>query len=204
MSTDNDIRDLLDIQDKNILFNKNAVTTVTYHQRKIKKVNTTLTYTPKCCEKYGIINTQFTVVKNGTKPSMVLLPRTSHFDTYLNLKKQRFYCKACQETFTAKTSIIKPGCHLSIAIKRLALLYLSDISSVKTISNRIGVSVSTILRVLNAPKNQHQTDWLYLPEVLRFDEIRLTSNVLGRLSFIYSDGKKEKFLISYKTVDKRL
>ncbi|MCZ2491543.1 hypothetical protein [Dellaglioa carnosa] len=46
MSINNGIRDLLDIQDKNILFCKNAVTTVTYHQRKIKKVDAVLTYIP--------------------------------------------------------------------------------------------------------------------------------------------------------------
>ena len=194
MSINNDIRNLLDIQDKNILFFKNAVTTVTYHQRKIKKVNAVLTYIPKCCERCGIINTNFTVVKNGTKTSMILLPRTSHFDTYLNLKKQRFYCKACQETFTARTTVIEPGCHLSIAIKRLTLLYLSDISSIKTISKRVGISISTTLRVLNTLENQHQTDWMHLPEVLCFDEVRLTSNVLGGLSFIYLDEKSGKIL----------
>ncbi|MHC9532041.1 transposase family protein [Dellaglioa sp. L3N] len=111
----------------------------------------------KCCERCGVINTNFTVVKNGTKTSMILLLRTSHFDTYLKLKKQRFYCKACQETFTTTTSIIKPRCHLSIVIKCLTLLYLSDISSIKTISKRIGISISTTLRVLNTLENQHQT-----------------------------------------------
>lgn len=125
---------------------------------------------------------------------MILLPRTSHFDTYLNLKKQRFYCKACQETFTARTTVIEPGCHLSIAIKRLTLLYLSDISSIKTISKRVGISISTTLRVLNTLENQHQTDWMHLPEVLCFDEVRLTSNVLGGLSFIYLDEKSGKIL----------
>ncbi|MHC9532217.1 transposase family protein [Dellaglioa sp. BT-FLS60] len=95
---------------------------------------------PKCCERCGVINTNFTVVKNGMKTTMILLPRTSHFDTYLKLKKQRFFCKACQETFTARTTIIETGCHLSTAIKRLALLYLSDISSIKTISKRVSIS----------------------------------------------------------------
>ncbi|MDK1717053.1 transposase [Dellaglioa algida] len=142
MSTNNDIRDLLNIRDKNILFYENAVTTVTYHQRKIKKVNAVLTYIPKYCERCGVINTHFTVVKNGTKTSM-------------------------------RTTVIEPGCHLSIAIKRLTLLYLSAISSIKTISKRA---------------------CMHLPEVLCFDEVRLTSNVLGGLNFIYLDENKVEIL----------
>ena len=35
---------------------------------------------------------------------------------------------------------------------------------------------------------------MHLPEALCFDEVRLTSNVLGGLSFIYSDETSGKIL----------
>src|SRR5699024_12383742 len=72
-----------------------------------------LPISPAYCECCGVKNEDYTIYKNGTKTSRITLPISGVYTTYLNLKKQRFYCKACNGTFSASTSIVQKDCFIS-------------------------------------------------------------------------------------------
>ncbi|MFO3692307.1 transposase family protein [Staphylococcus felis] len=54
-----------------------------------------------CC---GIQNDTHLIIKHGFHKTKVYMGLIFERPAYLNLKKQRFYCKACNQTFTAETS----------------------------------------------------------------------------------------------------
>ncbi|REH77939.1 hypothetical protein DOS80_11305 [Staphylococcus felis] len=52
----------------------------------------------------GIQNDTHLIIKHGLRKTKVYMGLILERSTYLNLKKQRFYCKACNQIFTAETS----------------------------------------------------------------------------------------------------
>lgn len=53
------------------------------------------------------------IIKYGFKNTLIKLPIISNYNTYIKLKKQRFLCKECGKTFTAKTSLVNKHCFIS-------------------------------------------------------------------------------------------
>ena len=45
---------------------------------------------------------------NGKKTSTITLLKIMEMPAYLELQKQRFYCKSCDSHFTAKSNIVDP------------------------------------------------------------------------------------------------
>ena len=76
MSTSNNIKNLLDIQDPNIIFEGNCVNDGTYKGNTCKYVDGKLTYDPICCKNCGIKSENNTITKNGTQMSRITLPIT--------------------------------------------------------------------------------------------------------------------------------
>ena len=113
MSISSDIRNLLDIQDANIIFEENCVKEGIRKGKTFKCVTRKLTYEPICCKNCGIKNEDYIISKNGTQMSRITLPITGVHPTYLCLKKQRFSCKACDSSFTAETPIVKKNPYIS-------------------------------------------------------------------------------------------
>ena len=111
MSISNDIRNLLDIQDANIIFEENCVKEGMLNGRACKYITGKLTLDPRHYKHCGIKNEDYTVIKNGTQMSRITLPITGVHPTYLCLKKQRLSCKACDSSFTAETPIVKKEPH---------------------------------------------------------------------------------------------
>lgn len=94
----------------------------------------TLTYQPKGCECCGIKNEQRIVIKNGFRSTRVYMRLILERPTFVILKKQRFYCKGCGQTFTATTSHIKPRCTISNDVKLMVSQKLSGVVSEKDIA----------------------------------------------------------------------
>ncbi|MCH4450780.1 transposase family protein, partial [Staphylococcus haemolyticus] len=65
-----------------------------------------LTYQPTHCENCSTKNENFSIVKNGKKTSTITLLKIMEMPAYLELQKQRFYCKSCDSHFTAKSNIV--------------------------------------------------------------------------------------------------
>ena len=186
MSTTNDIKLLLDIQDKNIHIEENAVELLEYKGKMAKFITATLTFTPTHCGSCGIENKNYTVYKNGTKTSRITLPIMGCYPTYLKLKKQRFFCKACNSTFSAKTGIVDDHCFISKQTKAKALIKSTDAQSLTDIAKDCFVSPTTVQRVINSEAKQFQKQYQTLPKHISFDEFKYQK---GRMAFEYIDAE---------------
>ncbi|EHJ07148.1 transposase for ISSha1, partial [Staphylococcus simiae CCM 7213 = CCUG 51256] len=70
----------------------------------------TLTYVPDACEHCGAANEDYTIVKNGKRKTMVKLLSNQGTPCFLELHKQRFFCRQCHSSFVAQTSYVKKHC----------------------------------------------------------------------------------------------
>lgn len=186
MSISNDIKTLLDIQDENIIFEENGVYTKYYKGSMSKFVTAKLTYIPTHCEKCGVKNDDFTIYKNGTKTSHIKLPMFGVYPTYLSLKKQRFFCKACNGTFIAHTSIVDRHCFISKNTKAKILIKSTDAQSLTDIAKDCSVSTTTVQRVINKEAKRYKPYYQSLPDHLSFDEFKYAK---GKMAFEYVDAE---------------
>lgn len=187
----NDIKILLDIQDKNILIEENSVNYGEYKGMKAKFIDARLTYTPTHCLKCNAVNEGTSIYKNGTQTSRITLPMMGLYPTFLRLKKQRFVCKTCGCSFTAKTSIVKKHCFISNSVKTQIVVKASEAQSIKNISRDCSVSDATVQRVINEVANKNKLYNQVLPEHLSFDEFKYAKS---RMAFSYIDTNSGKIL----------
>ena len=114
---------------------------------------------------------------------------------YLELQKQRFYCKSCDSHFTAKSNIVDAHCFISNKTKLAVLDKAQEYRSQKSIAKSCLVSSMTVSRVINqAASDVGQSSFDALPEHLMMDEFKSVKNVIGKMSFIYAD-------VSHRIVD---
>lgn len=186
MSHDYSIKTLLNIKDKNILFDDAFVSDESIKGITSKVFHAKLSYSPvycTCCGGHGN-----SIIKYGFKTSLIKIIQVSNYNTYLSLKKQRFLCKQCNQTFIAHTNIVNKHCHISKATKLAISLEAKEKISEKDIARRFNVSHVTVNRVINS----HFTDYIpnkeFLPKVLCFDEFKSTKDCAGAMSFIMCDG----------------
>lgn len=201
MSITNHIKFLLDIQDDNIYFEENSeIELKEFKGKKAKFITGKLTYTPSYCECCGIKNEDFIVYKNGTKTSRITLPIAGIYPTYLNLKKQRFFCKACESSFVAKTSIVEEHCFISNNTKRKVLIKSADALSLTDIGKDCDVSVTTVQRVITKEAKAYKPHYSVLPKHLSFDEFKYAK---GQMAFEYIDAKTGDILDILERKDAR-
>src|SRR5699024_7096561 len=170
LSKSNNIKLLLDIQDKNIEIGENAVELRSYQGRMAQFITAKLRYTPAYCECCGVKNVDYTIYKNGTKTSRITLPISGDYTTYLNLKKQRFYCKACNDTFSASTSIVQKHCFISDHTKAKITATSTDAISITDIAKYCFVSTSTNQRLITTKANKHLKHYQAIPKLHSLDE----------------------------------
>ena len=72
LSHSNNIKSLLDIHNKNIETEKNAVELRSHQGRMAKFFTAKLTYTPAYYDCCGVKNEDYTIYKNGTKTSRII------------------------------------------------------------------------------------------------------------------------------------
>jgi transposase len=192
--TNNSIRSLLNITDKNISFNENS-----YLMKKVKYVDThvfnaTLTYVPKACPKCGCLKNGHNIIKNGFKSSSIRLARISNIPAVLNLRKQRYICKDCESTFIAKTNIVSPYCFISNSIKNKIIVDLTDVKPFKSVAKDNDVSINTVLRTFHNAYSTYRPDFNYLPSVLSCDEFKSVKSVDSAMSFVFIDGTNSNII----------
>lgn len=191
MPTTDDMRKILDIQDKNIFFEDNCVKHGKRKGKKCKFIYARLTYMPKACEKCGLLNENYTIYRNGNQVSRITLPSTGIYPTYLMLKKQRFKCKECEATFVAKTNLTEEKCFISNQIKSRVVIDSSRAQSVKDISQQNSVSESTTQRLIDLHAQTYKSHGDWLPANLSFDEFSFKK---GQFAFVYIDANKGDLL----------
>ena len=202
-------KSLLQIKDKNIKVE---------NSHRIEKINNkkyfifkgTLTYTPKKCDCCGYDNINNTIVKNGfNELTKVNLLKITGLPAILELKKQRFKCKACNKKFVSTTPFVKKYCNISRNVMLSIISSLADTLSFKQIAKDHDVSYTTVIRALYECKQQVDiTNFNTLPEYLCFDEIKSTKESKNGMSFLFSnaltreiidiiDGRTESILNKY-------
>ena len=185
MSISHTIRMLLDIQDKNIIFEGDCIYEGTRKGHTCRYAEGTLTYVPTQCENCVIENEHYTVIKNGTKISTIVLPNDGVKKTYLKLKKQRFQCRHCQSTFIAKTPLVDEGCFISKHTWAQAIIKSAEAKSLKDIARGCKISTSSVQRGIDRERKRLHTYNRKLPEHLSFDEFKYAK---GTMAFIYTDA----------------
>ena len=178
MSINNCILKTLNMEDKNIKFFENFV-----EERKIKGkrclvykgyLENNYDFCPEC----GCIN-ENTIVKNGTRKSLIKIPKISELNSYLELKKQRYKCLNCSKRFTAQTSIVNYRCRISNNTKLSINNYSSKIITHKDIAWFHNVSNMTVQRVNNKVYDGEKLYKHYLPECMCFDEFTYKKGVMA-------------------------
>ena len=182
MSTNNDIKILLNIQDENISFEDNCVTEGTYKGNKCHFIEGKLTHHPTHCKVCGTENEDYMIYKNGTQVSRITIPAESIYPFYLILKKQRFFCKACQSSFTAETNFVRKHCFISNYTKTKVVVKSAEAQSIKDISKDCRVSSHTVQREINKASQSFKPARKQLPKHLSFDEFKYAK---GNMAFEY-------------------
>ena len=184
MPTIDFITKLLGIKDENITFSGKI--TKEYKKNILYNViHGNLSYVPDHCDKCGCVNENLSIIKYGNKTSDIKLLDCNGNPTIIRLKKQRFLCKHCGCTFSARTSLVRPNCYISRTVKLKIVDQLSMKVSEKDIANMNRVSPSTVGRIIDNNFEAHKPDRKYLPKHLLFDEFNSTKDAKGAMSFLY-------------------
>ena len=151
MTHSNYTRNILNIKDENIIFEENC-----FEKIKINNIETfifhgVLTYKPDSCPICGCINENSGDIINWgfKKNCKVKIPKVSNYNTLLLLDKQRFYCKHCNSTFTAKTSLVNYRKQISNNTRTSVILDLMTKDSEKNISKKNNISTNSTNRILH-------------------------------------------------------
>ena len=188
MSNNDYILNLLNIKDKNIFILNNIEERV-IKSKNYKVIKGILTYKPESCPCCGIINESYDIIKWGFKRNCkVKIPRISNCLSLLILHKQRFYCKHCNNTFVAETSLIDRNKNISNNTELQINLELMLKQSEKDIANRLDVSVSKIDRKLNEISSHSVLRHEHLPIHMNWDEFKATKDATGKMAFIIVDN----------------
>lgn len=186
-------RKLLNIKDKNITFSKDYLEKVKLNGITSFIFKGILTYQPTHCQKYRtLFDSKFK--KHGFKTSRIAILKVSLHDSYLALKKQRYYCGHCQSTFTLSTSIVEKNYYISYHTKHAIALEAQNKISECDIARRHQVSHSTVNRIIHSFYESQTLNLNYLPENLCFDEFKSVKSAEGHMSFIFCDADSKQII----------
>ena len=187
-------KNILNIKDENIYFYENCLEIRKENNVEVKVFHGYPTYTPEFCDRCGVINegTKDIIKWAFDKNCLVKLPKVSNFNTILLLDKQRFYCKHCHQTFTARTSLVDFHKQISNNTKLSVILDLMNKGSEKDISYRNNISTNSTNRILDEISNDTivKNNGL-LPEILGIDEFNATKDTISKMAFIIVDQTKK-------------
>ena len=191
MSHNDYILNLLNIKDKNIFIMEN-IKERTIKNVKYKIVEGILTYTPEYCPCCGIINKSTNdIIKWGYKKNCkIKIPKISNHKSLLILHKQRSYCKHCNNTFIAETSLVGKYKNISNNTELQIKTELMKKQSEKDIAERSDVSPSKVDRVLDEISSKTVLRHQKLPLEMNWDEFKATKDTKGKMAFIIVDNKK--------------
>ena len=176
------------MEDENIIFNENFA-----EKRRVNKINCLIykgylkndyEYCPMC----GCINSN-TIIKNGTKTSLIKIPKVSELTSYLELKKQKYKCKNCNKIFTSSTNIVNYRCHISNNTKYSVINYTKYIVSNIYIANSHNISNMTVQRIIDRVYDSEKLYKHYLPENICIDEF---TSIKREMAFNICDANNGK------------
>ena len=192
MSINNYILNLLNIKDNNNIINTNNIHNKNINGKNYKIIKAFLTYNPISCSCCGVINESSNdIIKWGfRKNCIVKIPKQNNCLTRLILHKQRFYCKHCNNTFIAETTLVDRNKNISNNTNLQIRLELMEKQSEKDVAKRTDVSVSTVDRILNDISSKTILRHSNLPNSMNWDEFKATNDTKGKMAFMILDNNK--------------
>ena len=189
MPMNNYILNLLNIKDENIFIIPKMEEKI-IKNKNYKIIEGFLTYIPEYCPCCGCINeSNKDIIKWGfRKNCKIKIPKVSNCRSLRILHKQRFFCKHCNNTFIAETSLINKNKNISNNTELQINLELMTKQSEKDIAERTDVSVSKIDRKLTEISSHTVLRHATLPESMNWDEFKATKDTKGKMAFIITDN----------------
>ena len=169
MSITNSILKLLNMKDPNLVFNENFI-----DERKIKGkrclvflgyLKNDFEFCPLC----GCIN-ENTIIKKGTRNSLIKINKHAELTTYLDLTKQRYKCKNCNRKFYATTPEVDYRCHISNQVKLSVLNLAKETISKSLIAKLNNISDNTVQNIFDTVFYNDTVYKDYLPKAICIDE----------------------------------
>ena len=193
MSHNDSILNTLNLKDPHIKFDENYYSKEIIKDVECKIFSGVLSYPPDACPHCGHVYDP-AITKYGFKTSLITLPKVSEFNTYLKLRKQRYYCRHCDQTFTLRTSIVKENCFISNNTKLAIALKANKKISEKDIASDYNVSHCTVSRTIDTFYQIYQPKKNYLPPNLSFDEFKSVKSAEGAMSFLFIDSSSGRVI----------
>ena len=192
MSINNYILNLLNIKDENIYIVK-EIKEEMIKNKKYKIIEGFLSYKPEYCPHCGVVNESSNdIIKWGyRKNCKIRIPKQNNCLTRLILHKQRFYCKHCNNTFIAETSLVDRNKNISNNTELQIVEELTHKQSEKDISERTDVSSSKVYRKISEISSHTVLRHSTLPTSMNWDEFKATKDTKGKMAFIITDNDKE-------------
>ncbi|WP_143353657.1 transposase family protein [Enterococcus sp. 4G2_DIV0659] len=106
----------LGILDLNIPFNENCLKKERIKGRSCKVFSGTLDYSAHACP-HCAFEDKSAIIRRGYTSCLILLNDVSEYQTYLRLKKRRFFCQSCNRSFVAESSLVEKCCSISTKVK---------------------------------------------------------------------------------------
>ena len=192
MSINNYILNLLNIKDENIYIVK-EIKEEMIKNKKYKIIEGFLSYKPEYCPHCGVVNeSNNDIIKWGFRRNCkIRIPKQNNCLTRLILHKQRFYCKHCNNTFIAETSLVNRNKNISNNTELQIVEELTHKQSEKDISERTDVSSSKVDRKISEISSHTVLRHSALPTSMNWDEFKATKDTKGKMAFIITDNDKE-------------
>jgi transposase len=187
MSHNDSILNTLNLKDPHIKFDEKYYSEEIINHVECKIFSGVLSYAPDACPHCGHVFDP-SITKHGFKTSRITLPKVSEFNTYLKLRKQRYYCRHCDQTFTLKTPIVKDNCFISNNTKLAVALKAKKKISEKDIASDYNVSHCTVSRTIDSFYQIYRPKKNFLPPHLSFDEFKSVKSAQGAMSFMFIDA----------------
>ena len=186
-------RNILNIKDENVFFDDNCLKICKINEIDTKIFHGKLTYTPKYCDVCGTINkSSDDIIKwNWKYNCKIKMTKVSNYNTILLLDKQRFYCKHCHHTFTARTDVVGFHKQISNDTELSIKLELMNKISEKDISKHFNVSHNKVNRIMHQLSCKTVLPGT-LPTIMNFDEFKATKDTIGKMAFIITDTRTHK------------
>ena len=154
-------------------------------RRKFHIIDADLTYALTRCPLCGFN----TLHPNGFYTAHIHILNGTDIPTLIDLHKQRWLCQSCGHTVSAKTPLVKANRTIATSVSSQVMKLAYKRLPVKTISQIVGISASSVQRMLNQHLKLRPAR--HLPVNLCFDEFRSTQSMM---SFICIDADSHQLV----------
>lgn len=169
MSITNSITKLLNFKEKNLIFDENFLEEQTINNKRCLIIKGYLFNKFDYCPKCGCINDN-SIIKKGTKSSLIKINKISELTSYLKLNKQIYKCKNCNKKITSTSNIVDYRCHISNNVKLSIFNYAKETISKLLIAKIHNVSDDTVQRTFDKQFNHDTVYKNFLPKAICIDE----------------------------------